>query len=241
MPSRWEITLPGIEPGELRWEHLHAVVSRWLDADDVEHHGKSKGWSVTPPRVGRGGPFVEVGLVRDDLVPRLLAGAARGVRVRLGRDHVTLPRHPDQVAAVPWGELGRGHRDRAWSLRLATPMTFRRGNRFTPLPAPSPMLGSLRRSWNTWAPPVEALTLDLAHDPAWVTDLDGRNEVVKVNDRTVSGFIGRVRFECDADGDVALAVHRLVQLAPFTGIGAHTTRGFGVVRLDPTWQPRCRP
>jgi CRISPR-associated endoribonuclease Cas6 len=154
---------------------------------------------------------------------------------------VTLPGDPQQVAAVPWDYLGCGSADRAWSLRLATPTTFRRGNRFTPLPAPSPILGSLRRSWSTWAPPTEAITLDLAHDPVWVSDIDGRNEVVKVSDRTVSGFVGRIRFECDAGDHVARAVHRLVALAPFAGVGAHTTRGFGVVRLEPTWQPRCRP
>ena len=116
-------------------------------------------------------------------------------------------------------------------------MTFRRGNRFTPLPAPSPILGSLRRSWNTYAPPELAVDLDLSTDPVWVTDIDGRNEVVQVNKLTVSGFVGRLRLECD-DGATADAVSRVVRLAPVAGVGAYTTRCFGVTRIDPTWQPR---
>lgn len=237
MPSRWEVPLAGAEPGTVRWEHVHAAISSWFDDDDEQHHHKVKPYALSPPRDSPRGPLVEIGLLRDDLVPRLLSRAGRGSRLRLGRAVLTATAEPRQVAATTWAELGSGHLDRAWSLRFVTPLTFRRGNRFSALPAPSPILGSLRRSWTTFAPPDQPLSLDLAGDPVWVTDLDGRNEVVKVNGRTVSGFVGRLRLESDAPEPVTRAVNTLMRLAPFAGVGAYTTRCFGVTRLDPTWQP----
>lgn len=237
MPSRWAVPLPGIEPGAVRWEHLHAAISTWFDDDAEQHHRPVKPWSVSPPRDGPDGPVVEVGLLDDGLVDRLRTCAAPGTRLRLGRTVVTASAEPRLLAAAPWNDLVSGFRARAWCLRFATPVTFRRGNRFTPLPAPSPVLGSLRRAWNTHAPADLAVDLDLAADPVWVTDIDGRNEVVQVNKLTVSGFVGRLRLECD-DEAVADAVSRVVRIAPFAGIGAYTTRCFGVTRIDPTWQPR---
>lgn len=236
MPSRWTIALHHPDPGTIRWEHLHAVVSRWFD-DDTAHHDKVKGWSISPPRDSPDGPLIEIGLVDDALQERLHSHACPGAQVRFGSTVVTTST-PHQIAAAGWEDLGKGHRDRAWCLHFAAPLTFRRGNRFTPLPAPTPILGSLRRSWNTWAPPALALDLDLAHEPAWVTDIDGHNEVLTVNRRTTSGFVGRLRLETDAPDPTADAINRAVHLAPFAGVGAFTTRCFGVTRLEPTWQPR---
>ena len=237
MPSRWEVPLTGAETNAVRWEHLHAAISTWFD-DDTNHHENIKGYSISPPRDSANGPVIEIGLLRDDLVPRLLSRAARGSRIRLGRAMLTAASAPRQLAAARWEDLGGGHRNRAWSLRFATPLTFRRGNRFTPLPAPSPILGSLRRSWNTYAPGGCGLHLDLSTDPAWVTDIDGHNEVVQINSRTVSGFVGRLRLESDAPDDTTRAINKLVDLAAFAGVGAYTTRCFGVTRLDRTWQSR---
>ena len=237
MPSRWEVPLTGAEPGAVRWEHLHAAISTWFDTDG-EHHDKVKGYAISPPRDSPRGPVVEIGLLREDLVARLLSRATKGARTRLGRTVLTLDSPARQLAAAPWERLGDGHRDRAWCLRFVTPLTFRRGNKFTPFPAPAPILGSLRRTWNTHAPTEQALTLDLAADPVWVTDIDGANDVRRVHDRTVSGFVGRLRLESDADEATTAAVNKLIHLAPFAGVGAYTTRCFGVTRLDPTWQPR---
>lgn len=237
MPSRWEITLAGAEPGAVRWEHLHAAISTWFD-DDKEHHDKVKPFSLTPPRDGERHPVLEIGLLRDDLVDRLLSSWAPGARMRLGRAHLTSVAEPRQIAAARWEDLVTGHLDRAWCLRFVTPLTFRRGNRFTPLPAPTPILGSLRRSWNTHAPDDAQVTLDLVGDPVWTTDIDGANEVLTVNGLTVSGFVGRLRIECDAPDATARAVATLMRLAPYSGVGANTTRCFGVTRFDSTWQPR---
>jgi len=237
VPSRWELPLPGVAPGEVRWEHLHAVVSGWFDHDDEQHHQPVKPYAVSPPRNGRHDPVVEIGLLDDTLVERFLQQTREGARIRLGRTTITFREAPRQLAAASWDQLTTGRREMAWCLRFATPMTIRRGNRFTPLPAPTPILGSLRRNWNTYAPAEHAVTLDLGNDPVWVTDIDGHNEVVSVNGRTVSGFVGRLRMETD-DGAAADAASQLIRLAPFAGVGAYTTRCFGVTRVDGTWQPR---
>lgn len=235
MPSRWEVLLPGAEPDRIRWEHLHAAVSGWFDDTAEDHNKPVKPYSVSPPRDSPRGPLIEIGLLDDTLVDRLVS---RGSRLRLGRTVYTAPTPPTQIGAATWHDLAHGHRGRAWSLRFLTPMTFRRGNRFTPLPAPTPIVASLRRSWNTYAPPEFAVTLDLSTDPVWVTDIDGHNEVETVNGRTISGFVGRLRIECDGNDDTADRISSVIRLAPFAGVGAYTTRCFGVTRLDPTWQPR---
>ncbi|MFC0438073.1 CRISPR system precrRNA processing endoribonuclease RAMP protein Cas6 [Kutzneria buriramensis] len=228
--------LPVPAPEAVRLEHLHAVVSRWFDRTTADHHGNAKGYTVSPLRDGEHGPVVEIGIIDDPLTDSLLTRAAPGTRVRLGRTVLTLPEGPRQLAATPWtGLLQRGGRH-AWCLRFDTPLTFRRGNRFTPLPAPTPILGSLRATWRNFAPAsVGDLDLDLSRDPVWVTDIDGTNEVCKVNGLTVSGFVGRVRIACDAADPIARSVDQAIGLAPFSGVGAYTTRGFGVTRIESGW------
>lgn len=241
MPSRWDLALPGLEPAGVRLEHLHAVVSTWFDRDDEAHRASAKPYTVSPPRAGPGGPVVEIGLLDDGLANRLLTVASPGARVRLGRTTISLSEHPRQTAAIPWDRMVDATSARAWCVRFATPTTFRRGNSFSPLPTPKTVLGSLRHSWRAFAPPeVLGIELDLTADPAWVTDIDGRNEVSKVNGRTVSGFVGRLRIECDGTDATAAMIDRLMRLAPFSGVGAYTTRGFGVTRLESTWAPHRR-
>ncbi|MDQ3152538.1 MAG: CRISPR system precrRNA processing endoribonuclease RAMP protein Cas6 [Actinomycetota bacterium] len=46
----------------------------------------------------------------------------------------------------------------------------------------------------------------------------------------VGGFVGTVRYALDGDGVDPRVIDALVALAPFSGVGAYTTRGFGGVR-----------
>jgi CRISPR/Cas system endoribonuclease Cas6 (RAMP superfamily) len=111
--------------------------------------------------------------------------------------------------------------------------TFRRGKSFTPNPGLKPILGGLRQVWHTCAPAgLPPLALDLATEPVWLTAIEVSSRTVRVDGRIVSGFTGRLRLACDAPAEVAGAVDRLVRLAPYCGVGAHTTRGFGTVRLE---------
>ncbi len=238
MPSRWQIVLPGVDASLVRVEQLHAMTSGWFDDTADAHQARAKPYSITPPRPAGDTTTFNVGLVDDSMVDRLLTRTAPGVRLRLGGQHTRTVQAPTQVAGLSWSTLDATPAD-SWCVNFATPTTFRRGNNFTPWPAPKAVLGSLRATWRHFAPAsAGALDLDLATDPVWVTDIDGANEVVKVNDRTVSGFVGRIRFTCDAPAHVAASIDRLIQLAPYSGVGAHTTRGFGVTRPEPTWRQR---
>lgn len=233
MPSRWEVTLPGVDAAEVRLEHLHAVVSAWFDADEHAHAAGVKAYSVGLSCTGGDGAVLEIGLVDDALTDRLLSRAAQGVRLRLGSRWIRLAHAPRQMAAAPWAHLAASGTTDAWCLRFVSPTTFRRRNAFTPSPSLRAILGSLRTRWRSFAPAdVAAVTLDLSTEPVWLTDIDVASHVLRVDGRIVSGFTGRLRFTCDAGPQVAAAVDQLVRLAPFAGVGAHTTRGFGMVRLE---------
>ncbi|GLI00900.1 CRISPR system precrRNA processing endoribonuclease RAMP protein Cas6 [Phytohabitans aurantiacus] len=240
MPSRWLATLPGIDPAAVRLEHLHAVACTWLDDSDEAHRAKTKPYSISPPIEAPGGAAIEIGLLTDQAADRFRQRVPAGTRVRLGSAWTTIRTPPQPVASTPWAALLAGKDCRAWSLRFLTPTTFRRGNAFTPTPNLSAILGSLRRTWREFAPAdLPPLELDLSTDPVWLTDIDVASQTVRVNDRTVSGFTGRLRFVFDTDGEseAAASVDALVRLAEYAGIGAYTTRGFGMVRQEPTWTP----
>ncbi len=248
MPSRWQIRLPGVDAARVTPEQVHAVVSGWFDATVEAHQQRRKAYSVSMPYpaggaaphgVAAGGSaIVEVGLVDDALVDRLHTGAARGRRLRFGSQLCTLEREPCQTHGIPWSELDRPSAAVAWGLRFVTLTTFRRGNAFTPNPGLRPILGGLRQVWRTCAPAgLPPLVLDLATEPVWLTAIAVSSRTVRVGGLLVSGFTGRLRLACDAPAEVAGAVDRLLRLAPYCGVGAYTTRGFGTVRLDPATAP----
>ncbi|MFY1649788.1 CRISPR system precrRNA processing endoribonuclease RAMP protein Cas6 [Solwaraspora sp. WMMB762] len=252
MPSRWQFVVPGVDPAGVRLEHVHAVVSRWFDVDEAAHRSHAKAYSVSPPVAHPAGTLVEVGLLDDALVDKLRAGAATGAVIRFGGQVGALVTGARQVAGVSWLELARPSGDAAWSLRFLTPATFRRGNGFTPWPDPWSVVAGLRAVWRANAPAgLPELVLPLPgvggpggggpgerpdRDALWVSDIDGTSDVVKVNGRTVSGFLGRIRYVCDGPTALVGAVDRLMRLAPYSGVGAQRGRGFGLVRLEPTWR-----
>lgn len=217
VPSLWCCRL--ISSGELDRSAVHRMLSRWLDTD---HHAQRKPWSWsadvdTSPRE------LLIGLLDDRLVDRLRSGAdAMNAPVR-------------QVAATGWSELRSGQARNDWQLEFTSPVTFRRGNRFLPWPSPSAVFGSLRAAWRHFgAPEVGDLELDLSLDPLVVTAVCGasRTERVTVHEQAsvlVGGFVGTVRYAVDGSVD-GQAIDALVRLAPFSGVGAYTTRGFGGVR-----------
>ena len=216
MPSLWRCRWPGsaAEPDRAA---VHRVLSRWLD---TEHHAQRKPWSWS---AGAAEGEILVGLLDDRLTDQLLHGAdAAGTPVR-------------QVAAVSWSELRDGRSRDGWCVEFVSPVTFRRGNRFLPWPAPSAVFGSLRAAWRHFgAPHVGDLALDLSLDPLVVTAVCGTSRTERVaahrlNSVLVGGFVGTVRYAVDGAVDAAV-VDTLIRLAPFSGVGAYTTRGFGGVR-----------
>ena len=214
MPSLWGCRWNGA--ADLDRSAVHRTLSRWLDGD---HHAQRKPWSWT----GVSDRELLIGLLDDRLTDRLRSGA----------DATSMPVR--QVAATSWSELRSGRARDCWQLEFTSPVTFRRGNRFLPWPSPSAVFGSLRAAWRHFgAPAVGDLELDLRLDPLVVTAVCGasRTERVTVHEQAsvlVGGFVGTVCYSVEGAAD-RRSVDALVRLAPFSGVGAYTTRGFGGVR-----------
>jgi CRISPR-associated endoribonuclease Cas6 len=231
MPTLWQWQLTDHAAAPDR-RAMHALLCRWLDTD---HKAADKPWRWSLVK-HRNGSAIEIGLLADDLVDRLLAAHAA---LSHGRGSVFTAALP-QVAATAWADLAQdrlhSRDEQEWSFRFTSPVAFRRGGRFLPWPAPAPVFGSLRRSWRTFAAPhVGDLNLDLSLDPLVVTAIDGTSAVEQVVLKDgvsvhVGGFLGRVRYTVDGRVDTA-ALAQLVRLAPFCGVGSYTTRGFGAVRV----------
>jgi len=211
MPSIWRC-----EWSDADRTVVHRTLSRWLDSD---HHAKRKPWSWTAQSSG-----LIIGLLNDGLVDRLTDCAnTAGTPVQ-------------QVAKADWAELRTGRPRDCWQLEFVSPVTFRRGNRFLPWPSPSAVFGSLRAAWRTFgAPTVGDLELDLRLDPLIVTAFSGSSHTERVtlhrhDSVLVGGFVGIIRYALDGTADTQV-VDTLVRLAPFSGVGACTTRGFGGVRI----------
>lgn len=215
MPSLWGCRWNGA--ADLDRSAVHRTLSRWLDGD---HHAQRKPWSWTDASDRE----LLIGLLDDRLTDRLRSGA----------DATNMPVR--QVAATSWSELRSGRARDCWQLEFTSPVTFRRGNRFLPWPSPSAVFGSLRAAWRHFgAPAVGDLELDLRLDPLVVTAVCGasRTERVTVHEQAsvlVGGFVGTVRYAVDGGVADPQVIDALVALAPFSGVGAYTTRGFGGVR-----------
>lgn len=234
MPSRWRWYVGGATVPDRRV--VHAVVASWLDDD---HHADRKPWSWTICQDGDQ-QVIDIGLLDDSLVDRLIARADKYRVASAGRVAMIAPL--EQVAATTWAQLARLPSRTCWTMEFVSPVTFRRGSHFLPWPAPSPVFGSLRSAWRSFgAPHVGDVTLDLKLDPIVVTAMSGESQTEQVVLRrsrevggqptqlTVTGFTGRLRYAVDGVVDPS-AVAALVALAPYAGVGAYTTRGFGGVR-----------
>lgn len=240
MPSLWRWRLGGDVTPDRR--DVHRLLSRWLDTD---HHAARKPWSWTTLRLNSGERVIEIGLVDDTLVEALVGNADTWRRSRRARADLPMPEPLQQISAANWSQLRASTSTCEWTVEFASPVTFRRGNQFLPWPAPSAVFGSLRAAWRTFAAPhIGDITLDLSLDPIIVTALDGASQTERVvlHERpnatgardavevTVGGFVGRLRYAAH-DPTNAAAANSLIKLAPFAGVGAYTTRGFGAVRI----------
>lgn len=235
MPSLWEIPLIGPDDLRVPVEAPHAVVSRWLDDD---HQSPVKGYSVTPPfNVGGRRSILTVRLLDDALAGRLVQHAAVGARIRLGSQHFTVATAPAMRRGTSWEELRSAHVCRAWEVDFRSPATFRRRNRTTPWPAPESLLVSLSARWRTLDPGTAPTLTREAISSVWVSDVEGRSQLLAIKGVTVSGFVGRLRYVCDGCEEDAGAVAALFRFAAFSGVGSHTAFGLGTVSVTDSWQP----
>ncbi|NCD18595.1 MAG: CRISPR system precrRNA processing endoribonuclease RAMP protein Cas6 [Actinobacteria bacterium] len=240
MPSRWVVPLDRVDVSRVELVHLHAAISGWLDGAAVAHDADLKPYSISPVRrLGRG-CAVEVGLLDAESEWYFRVHAVPGTELRFGRQFTTVTAPPVLLLDRGWEELANFTTDRAWTVHFETPASFRQGERTSPWPAPESLLRGLGQRWARWSGLGARDLSPQVTRAIWVSDLDGASDVVVLGrgDRRVhySGFVGRVRYQCD-DADAAAEVGPLFALADFAGVGAATTKGLGVTRLEPTWQP----
>lgn len=241
MPSRWLVPLVDVDVDRVELTHVHAAISSWFDDTTVAHNADLKPYSISPlRRLGRG-CGVEIGLLTDDAEWRLRRSAVPGMEVRFGRQFTTVAGEPLLLRREQWADLADRTADRAWTVRFDTPASFRQGGRTSPWPAPAALLRGLGQRWERWSGLSPRDVSPQVTNAVWVTDLEGASDVVALGrgERQVhySGFVGRIRYQCD-DDDAAAAVGPLFALADFTGVGSATAKGLGVARLEPTWLPR---
>lgn len=221
MPSRWVVALAGPAGISFPVEAPHAVVSRWLD---VDHRAPVKQYAVSPPDSLAGRTVLTVRLLDDGLAQRLAEATTPGRPVRLGRHQLTIATPPECVDEIGWDRL-LAARGRRWDVRFCSPTTFRNGNRTSPLPSPAGVLSGLRARWAAASP----VLLPSPAGDLWVSDLDGRNEMLALRGTVVSGFVGRVTYACGTED--APAYGPLLAFAAYAGIGSHTAFGLGTVEV----------
>jgi CRISPR-associated endoribonuclease Cas6 len=234
MPARWFVPIPGLDPARVKLEHVHAAVSGWFDRTLPEHRAGDKPYAVSPPtRDERGDAGIEVVTLTEDATARLADATVGRPELRLGNQIRRVGR-VRRLHADTWTDLARPTDDTHWRLDLATPTTFRTGNRSTPLPTVDGLIRGARQAWAMWAdvalPAGDGRTL-------WVSDLDLRSEVVPLVIRgaderprevVLSGVTGTIVVRHDP-GDLAAAA--LVRATAYTGVGAMTLKGLGVTRV----------
>lgn len=240
MPSRWFVPVPGIKPEFTRLEFVHGAFTRWFDTTEAEHNAGLKPYAVSPlVNDGRGVVGVEIATLTAKATDRLKAAATSGRQVRLGNQWrgVGAPRLLHQES---WASLAEHRQDTQWRLEFATPVTFRSGDRSSPLPAVATMLRGLTQAWNAWGE-VPARETDRLAGAVWVSDLDLASTVtrLRIGRRDggatavhVSGCTGTLTIRCD-DAATAAVAGPLWRLAAYTGIGSMTLKGFGVTRVEP--------
>ena len=240
MPSRWWIPLQGARPDRVRLEHLHAAVSRWFDRSPEQHAAGTKPYAISPLARDADSPGVgfELATLTAAAEECLLERVVPPATIRLGPDQVLLG-EPRKTDTEQWSSLANPSSAGSWDLEFVTPVTFRRGNRSSPLPMAGSVLRGLLDSWNAWSGmPIRNLTRQDS-DEIWVSDIDGRSEPMTVSGVRLSAFVGRVCFRCDNQA-IADLVDPLFRLAPYAGVGSAKAKGLGVTRLHQAPARRSR-
>lgn len=239
MPSRWFVPIIGLDPERVRPDQVHAACTAWFDRSTVEHIANEKPYAVSPLTRGlRGQVGVEVATLSPEAGERLAAATESGATVRLGNQTRPLGQ-PQLMHGESWAMLASHVEDGRWELTFVTPVTFRSGDRSSPLPQPRTILQGLSRAWRAWSDtPLPAI--DDVLGAVWVCDLDLRSATLPLRVRrrdgarqgvTLSGSLGSLVLRCD-DPETAAAVGPLIRLAAYAGVGSMTLKGLGVTRVQ---------
>ena len=248
MPTACTLTLRGERPARARPEDLHRLACQLVEAPgNPGHRDQVKPFSVGLVRPSDVRPDeLEVcvnWLPAAEPAPASLTGAA-------GR-HVRFAGSALEVVALrkdtrSYAELRRLPPLWACEFTFLSPAYFSRSGRDYPLPDPELLVLRLAERWNAYT----SASPDLAIAGDALADL--RNRVIlSLHDihtvrvegeggRATAGFVGHARFglrRADRRDPAGVTSARLFAalcaFAPYAGIGAQTTHGFGAVRTTP--------
>jgi CRISPR/Cas system endoribonuclease Cas6 (RAMP superfamily) len=133
-------------------------------------------------------------------------------------------------------EITQGRHISEWDVDVQSPLLIRQGDRELIFPLPGSVLRSLHRQWVCWSDVVEGFPREISELPMLRTiGFDGSSSTVEVRGRPRTGFLGAVRYGLDSSvcRQAQAQVDALMEFAQFSGVGAMTTYGLGVVAVTP--------
>lgn len=239
MPTAIDLTIrAGRETGPTITQ-VHGLACSLLEGPNADHQAQTKPWTAWPPRSeGKphaGGSPAQL-ILRlnwlDDRTPPALA-AELPDRVRLGGSW--FPVAGVRFTRCSYEDLASGPPFRSARLDCHRPTYFSRNGRDLPMPDPVLVVRSLGQRWNAFAPGplvIDTASLGALESSAVLTEMDGCTESVSEQGRALrTGFVGHCTIGLLSHSPQASVYHfsALIRAAEYLGIGAGTTRGFGVV------------
>lgn len=158
----------------------------------------------------------------------------RGSQVRLGNARFTL--RSIRSTRAPFARLAAQQPVREARLVFETPTYFSRNGRDYVLPDPDLVFGSVLRRWNAFTPQPLRIERELSDELLSSLVVKSVTQLTTVDVEAAhgsvrSGFVGDVTFATRSrSADIQSRFAALAAAADYLGVGAQTTRGFGVVQ-----------
>lgn len=236
VPTALELVLASERPVHETADRLHGLACALLEGEGADHTAGAKPFTVWPLRStapGRSGLPAQL-LLRLNWLPDtpVPANHQRRPELRLGGTTLQILRRHER--AVPYAALAAAPASSRVVLRFHTATYFSRNGRDFPLPDPILVFQSLARRWNAHCP--EPLRIEAELTDRLLSELVVSAAQVETTAHAAAhrqervGFVGQVEFALlRGTGDTRATLAALAASAPYLGVGAQTTRGFGVV------------
>ena len=118
------------------------------------------------------------------------------------------------------------------TLQFASPTGFKNSELNIMFPRPVSVFGSLRRTWETFAPiPLSEGLKDFVEQRVAVSRYDLSTRVISAGRYKLLGFVGQCTYRIlDKDSPLTSELNMLADFALFSGVGMKKTQGMGQVR-----------
>jgi hypothetical protein len=211
---------------------VHAVISKFLDGENGEHHQPRKPWSVGRIDFDGSEISIDVGIFGGDVsFPIDIVGRV----IQLGKQR-TIVSALEIVQAANYADLLAAAEPRqSVRFEFATPLVFRSGQKTTP-PTGGQIFGHLRALWTLFSGLDATLPApNLVLKELIQHHFDGHTVAVGPEHgwgrQPGKGFVGNVMLWTPSNDIATLrSLTALASLAPFTGVGAGTAFGCGLIR-----------